>query len=68
MKTIRKITFQTSFDPSKLTALEMELQRKNSNLDTELSAYLEQLYLRKVPAAIRKYHADLEAYKANSNG
>ena len=47
----------------KLTALEIELQRKNSSLDVELSKYLETLYLRNVPATIRRYHADLEQYK-----
>ncbi len=57
---MKKITISISFDEEKLSALKLYLGQKEQSLETELTAAVENLYLKTVPANVRDF-IDLRA-------
>ncbi|MDD4493565.1 MAG: DUF6103 family protein [Eubacteriales bacterium] len=50
-----------SFEDEKLTAVRRYMQKKNANLEEELTAQLEKLYQKYVPAGVQEYIAERDA-------
>ena len=50
-----KKTVAISLNEEKISAVEMYLSQKNTTLETELTRYTEQLYLKNVPQNVREY-------------
>ena len=54
---MKKTTISFSYDSEKMEAIILFLLQKNMNLNTELATYLDQLFLRHVPANVREFLA-----------
>ena len=52
---MKKATVTLPYDEEKLAALRIYMQRKNTDLDSELLAQLDRLYVRFVPAGVQEY-------------
>ena len=52
---MKKATVTIPYDEEKLAALRIYMQRKGTDLDSELLAQLERLYVRFVPAGVQEY-------------
>ena len=50
-----KKTVVIALNEEKISAVEMYLGQKNTSLETELTRYTEQLYLKNVPQNVREY-------------
>ena len=50
-----KKTVVIALNEEKISAVEMYLYQKNTSLETELTRYTEQLYLKNVPQNVRDY-------------
>lgn len=48
------------YDDEKLSAVRRYMKKKDTDLDTEMSAYLEKLYQKYVPAGVQEYIAERE--------
>lgn len=57
---MKKVTITLSYDEEKLSALKLYLGQKEQSLETELTAAVENLYLKAVPANVRDF-IDLRA-------
>lgn len=51
----KKFTISVSFSEEKMTALQMYLKEKDSDLELEMSEFLDKLYAKTVPGSIRSY-------------
>ncbi len=52
---MKKATVTIPYDEEKLAALRIYMQRKDTDLDSELLAQLDRLYVRFVPAGVQEY-------------
>ena len=52
---MKKISIQISFDEEKAKAITMVLQKKNSSINFEIETFMEGLYKRVVPVAVREF-------------
>ena len=52
---MNKITVQISFDAEKLNAVKQYMGKKDAELNTELADFMQKLYEKYVPAAVREY-------------
>ena len=50
-----------SFEDEKLSAVRRYMQKKNANLEEELTMQLEKLYQKYVPAGVQEYIAERDA-------
>ena len=57
---MKKATITLSYDEEKLSALKLYLDQKEQSLEAELTAAVENLYLKTVPANVRDF-IDLRA-------
>ena len=55
---MKKATITISFDEVKLDAIKKFMDKKNTNVDTELTKDLQKLYEKYVPASVREYLGD----------
>lgn len=53
-----------SFEDEKLNAVKRYMRKKNTDLEEELSAQLEKLYQKYVPAGVQEYIAERDAEDA----
>lgn len=65
---MKNSTVSVSFEDEKLNAVKRYMKKKNTDLEEELSAQLEKLYQKYVPAGVQEYIAerDLEDTPAPS--
>ena len=52
---MKNTTINISFDPEKLDALRLYLSQKGADLESEVDDFLEKLYQKTIPAAIKDY-------------
>ena len=52
---MKQTTIQFTYEDSKLNAIRFYLTAKNSELDTELQAFMNTLYRKNVPAQVRDF-------------
>lgn len=52
---MKKVNVTVPYDEEKLAALRIYMQRKSTDLDTELLAQLDRLYIRFVPAGVQEF-------------
>ena len=52
---MKKTNVMVPYDEEKLTALRIYMQRKSTDLDSELIAILDRLYIRYVPAGVQEF-------------
>ena len=52
---MKQTTITISFEDEKLSAIRRYMQKKNANLDDELTAQLTKLYEKHVPAGVQEY-------------
>ena len=64
---MNKITVQISFDSEKLSAVKQYMGKKDAELNTELGEFMQKLYEKYVPAAVREY-IESRPEQAVSNG
>lgn len=55
---MKNSTVSVSFEDEKLAAVRRYMQKKNADLEDELSAQLEKLYQKYVPATVQEYIAE----------
>ena len=58
---MKKSTVTISFEDEKLNAVKRYMAKKNTDLEEELSAQLEKLYAKFVPAGVQEYINERES-------
>lgn len=61
---MKNSTVSVSFEDEKLAAIRRYMQKKNADLEDELSAQLEKLYQKYVPATVQEYIAERDTVNA----
>lgn len=58
---MKNSTVSVSFEDEKISAVRRYMQKKNADLEDELSAQLEKLYQKYVPATVQEYISERDA-------
>lgn len=61
---MKNTTVSISFEDEKLNAVKRYMKKKNADLEDELTAQLEKLYQKYVPAGVQEYIAERDAEDA----
>lgn len=61
---MKSTNISISFEDEKLSAVQRYMKKKNTDLEEELSAQLEKLYQKYVPAGVQEYIAERDSEDA----
>lgn len=65
---MKKISVTVQYDEEKLNTLKLFLEKKNVNINDEIVKYIDSLYTKNVPAAVRDFfEMKLGSEKTSSN-